>query len=107
MDLREYYAKIRATAQTIAGEWVIVISKKTGDGGKEGVLSEVHRDKAAQLLVEDKVSLASPKQANEYYSHQRQESEKAQEEERIGRVQLAVISDSEIERLRKTLKPSA
>jgi hypothetical protein len=66
MDLRTYYQTIRKITAGITEEAAVVISRETSDGGRAGVMTEVPRALAAQLMVEGKADLASPEDAAEF-----------------------------------------
>ena len=59
MDLQVYYKKLREVREQIVGDDAIVVSKATADGGREGVMSEVPKATAANLIVEDRARLAT------------------------------------------------
>jgi hypothetical protein len=101
MDLREYYRNVRQKAAQMPSDWVVVVSEKTENGGKPGVRTEVGRAVAGQLIVDGKARLATAEEAETFYAEQRAAAERAVEEEKFGKVQLAVISEAEIENLRK------
>ena len=58
MNLRGYYEEIRKVEAGIATEDVVVVSRETPDGGREGVRMTVPRGVAAKLIVEGKAALA-------------------------------------------------
>jgi hypothetical protein len=66
MDLRVYYRKIREVESGLSGEFVVLVSKDTPDGGKAGVLTEVPRYQAAKLIVEDKARAATEAEVREF-----------------------------------------
>ncbi len=66
MDLRLYYHKVRTVEATIPGEYAIVVSLETPDGGREGQYSEVSRSTAASLVVQGKARLANAKEAEQF-----------------------------------------
>ncbi|MEZ5353034.1 MAG: hypothetical protein R2762_10395 [Bryobacteraceae bacterium] len=104
MDLREYYGKIRAATESIQSEFVIVVSKPTPDGGREGVKTEVHRHLAARLLADVKARLANEEETAAYYEAQREALKKSEAAVEEGRVQLAVLSEADLQMLAKNLK---
>ncbi|MEI9814977.1 MAG: hypothetical protein WDO18_21070 [Acidobacteriota bacterium] len=57
MDLREYYRKLHEIEAKIAEPFVMVISRKTSDGGRAGRRTQVPRDVAAKLIVDGKADL--------------------------------------------------
>jgi hypothetical protein len=104
MNLREYYNNIREIARTIESEFAVVVSNKTDDGGRAGILTEVTRDAAARLIADDKATLASPAQAQEYYAELRAKHVRQIAEEQQKRMALDVFSRGGLEALRKSLQ---
>jgi hypothetical protein len=103
MDLRAYYAKIRELAESLEGDYVVVVSRDTSDGGKAGIKTEVHKSLAARLIVDDKAVLATESEREEYYSEQRAAAELAAGEADSGKVHFTVISEADLKTLRKRL----
>jgi hypothetical protein len=66
MDLGKYYGAIRDLEKSIETDQVVVISKKTDDGGIDGVACEVKRLLAAQLVVEGKARIATVEEQAKY-----------------------------------------
>ncbi len=66
MDLKKYYARIRAIEEEIHEESVVIVSRATPDGGRAGVKNEAPRGVAARLIAEEKADLASEEEAAEY-----------------------------------------
>ncbi len=62
MDLRAYYEKIRQVEEAISGDFAVVISRATPDGGRAGVRSELPRTAAARLIADGKADLANPEE---------------------------------------------
>ena len=104
MDLREYYGKIRAAAANIESEFVVVVSERTPDGGRAGVKTEVSRALAAKLIADQKARLANEDETEGYYEAQREAAKKSAAAVEEGRVQLAVISEADLQALAKNLK---
>lgn len=104
MDLRNYYQQLRQTEAGIAEEFVIVVSNATADGGKAGVRTEVVRAVAARLIVEGRARLATAEESESYRTHLREIRQRAEQEAAAARVQVTVISDSELRGLRERVK---
>ncbi|MFN7920743.1 MAG: hypothetical protein U0Q16_11635 [Bryobacteraceae bacterium] len=104
MDLKVYFRQIREMAAEIKKDFVVVASKWNANGAKDGVLTEVSRDLAAKLIVDDKARLADDGETARYYQELQKAADKAQEEDRISKVQFAVLSEADVERLKKTIK---
>ena len=67
MDVRIYFQKVRQVEAGIVSPHAVVMSLDTPDGGKAGLLTEVSRMMAAQLIVENKARMASEEETNEFY----------------------------------------
>jgi hypothetical protein len=70
MELRVYYQKIRNVESGIQDEFPVVVSRETSDGGVAGVRSQVTRGLAARLVVEEKATLATPEETQEFLAEQ-------------------------------------
>ncbi len=94
MDLRVYYKTLR---QIEAGlpEDVVVSSKATPDGGKEGVLTEVPRRIAARLIVEGSAELAKEAEASAFRARAAEAKRLADQRAAAGRLQVTVISEAD------------
>jgi len=57
MDLREYFRKIREVEAEMEDAFVVVVSRKTTDGGRSGVKTVVPRAVGAKLIVDGKAKL--------------------------------------------------
>lgn len=71
MDLRVYYKNVRDLEATIPGEFAVIVSLNTPDGGKAGLTSEVPRYAAAKLVVENRARLASEEEGKAYFEQLR------------------------------------
>lgn len=92
MDLRSYYRLIREeTAKLDEGDQVVV-SLPTKDGGREGVVSEVPREIAAKLIVEQRARLASKEEREGHFAKQATEREEYERSLELRRVQVQVMS---------------
>ena len=100
MDVRVYFEKVRQVEATIDAPFVIVISLETGDGGVAGTVCEVSRRQAAKLIVEHRVRLATAEESADFCARQDEMRQAAEEELASSRVQVSVISDSDLRELR-------
>ena len=101
MDLRQFYQKMRKVEQGIAEPHVIVVSLDTPDGGKSGVMTEVQRELAAKLMVEQRVRLATPAESEAFYKSVREGCREREREIAASRLRVNVLSDDELASLRK------
>ncbi len=100
MDLRAYYQKLRDLESTIESEFPIVVSRATGDGGKEGTRTEVPRRLAAKMILEGTARLATVEEANRFREDNNEARRAAEQAAAAARVQVTVVSAGDLERLR-------
>ena len=100
MDLQLYYQKIRETEASIGDAFPLVVSLETADGGKGGTKTEVARRLAAKLLVEGMVRLATKDEVKAYREALGEAKRAAEREVAAARLQLTVLSTTELDRLR-------
>src|SRR5258708_35401679 len=105
MDLRMYFQKVRKLEREIPEPHVIVVSSETPAGGADGVKTEVARDQAARLVVEGRARLATPEEADVHRAALEEVKRVAEQRALADKVQINVISDSEIKALKKALLP--
>ena len=104
MDLRVYFQKIKQLETTIEGAFAVIVSEETSDGGIPGVLTEVYKASAAQLIVEGKARLATKDEADDFSQSKVQAKEESDRAALAGRVQLSLVSDSELKAIKSVLK---
>jgi len=97
VDVKQYYRKVREVEGTITAPYVMVVSLETSDGGKAGVVSEVPRETAAKMIVEARAVLASDDEKQAYMVSQAAAKKAAHKAELARRVQVAIITESDIE----------
>ena len=100
MDLQMYYQKIRETEAKIPDEFPLMVSMETPDGGKCGTRTEVPRRLAAKLLVEGLARVASKDEAKAHRAALAEAQRMAEREAAAARLQLTVLSTTELDRLR-------
>jgi len=86
MDVKAYYQSIRRTEATISGEFVVMASLDTPDGGRAGTYTEVPRYLAAKLVVESKARFASDPEADAYYAKMRTLRREAERAEMVAKM---------------------
>jgi hypothetical protein len=99
-----YYQKLRNIEQDIADEDVVVVSHETPDGGKAGQKTEVSRAVAAMMIVEGRAHLATKEEATHYYKSIAESRRIAEQAALSGRVQLNLISESDVRALKGALR---
>jgi uncharacterized Fe-S cluster-containing radical SAM superfamily enzyme len=105
MDLRMFYQKLRKLEQEIADPHVVVISQETSDGGKAGQKAEVSRANAARLILEGRARLAGAEESAEYHKAIEQALKDVEQREMSSRVQLNVISDTDLRAIKAVVRP--
>ncbi|MGA2590665.1 MAG: hypothetical protein ABSH32_12170 [Bryobacteraceae bacterium] len=100
MDLQIYYKKIREMEQTLSGPSVVLVSRETPDGGREGVRTEVSRAIAAKMIVEGCARLATAEEAIEFQEQNAEAKRKAEQLAAASRMQFTVISPNELRKLK-------
>jgi len=97
VDVRQYYRKVREIEATVTEPYPLVVSLETSDGGKAGKVSEVSRELAAKMIVEARVVLAGEEEKELYFQQQAARKKAAQQAEFARRVQVAIVSDSDLQ----------
>ena len=97
MDLKVFYKKIREAAALIPADFTVLASLETPDGGKAGVMSEVPRAIAARMIVEGRARTATVEETEAFYAHEEELRLKAERELAPARLQVAVMSEKDIE----------
>jgi len=105
MDLRVFYQKLRKIEQEIADPHVLVISHETSDGGKAGQISEVSRAIAARLIVESRARIATAEEAAAHRLALDQARQEAEQRVTAQKIQLSVISESDLRALKSASRP--
>jgi uncharacterized Fe-S cluster-containing radical SAM superfamily enzyme len=105
MDLRTFYQKLRKLEREIAEPHVVVISHETSDGGKEGQESEVSRANAARLILEGRARLATTEETAAYRKAVEVALQDAEQRAMANRVQLNVISDTDLRAIKSAGRP--
>ena len=104
MDLRQFYKKIKEFEDGIKTKEVIVVSNETPDGGKAGVKSEAKRSLAARMLAEGRIRLATEEEALRFHQEKEDAYKRGQDLLNSGKVQLAVLTESELKAIKSALK---
>jgi hypothetical protein len=100
MNLKMYYDKIREWEAKIGEEFVVLASLETPDGGRPGVKTEAGKRTAARMLVEGRARLATPAETEEFRAEQAAARAEAERAAAAARVQVAVVSGPELEKLK-------
>jgi hypothetical protein len=100
MDLRIYYQKVQEIEQSIAAEYPVIVSKDTGDGGREGTKTEVPRRLAAKMVAEGQARLATADETAAFQENLAEGMRQAEQASAAARVQISVLSTRELEQLK-------
>jgi hypothetical protein len=73
-----------------------MVSLETPDGGKPGAVVEVSRHEAAKAIVENRAVLANDAQKQAHLEQQATRRKLAEKAELSRRLQIAIISDSDV-----------
>jgi hypothetical protein len=106
VDLRVFYQKVRQLEKEMAGSHAVVVSNETPDGGRSGQATEVPKGVAARMIVEGKARLATAEECARYKADVAKGLEATQRRELMGKAQVRLLSDSDIEALRSALRPT-
>ena len=100
MDIRMYFEKLREIKGSISEPFVVVCSLATPDGGKAGNLTEVSRNAAAKLLVENRARLANEDEVRAY--RERCDRRRAEAEQALAKskLQFTLLTEQESKALR-------
>jgi ribosomal protein L9 len=103
MDLKAYYNQIEALEEEIGTADVVIASKKTPDGGREGVFTEVSRGTAAKLIVEGKARLATKEESEAFRAAEQKRTAEAKEQLKTA-APVAVLTSEQLETLRRSIQ---
>ncbi len=106
MDLRVFYQKIRKLEKELNGDYVVLVSNETGDGGRSGQTVEVAKPLAARMIVEGRARLATPDECKTRQKALERAVEAAQRRELVEKAHVRLMSDADIDALRASVKPS-
>jgi hypothetical protein len=106
MDLQIYYQKIRDMETKITEEFPLMVSVETSDGGKGGTKTEVPRRLAAKLLIEGQARQATKEELKAYRESLAECKRLAERAAAAERLQLTVLSSTELDRLRSEARSS-
>jgi len=104
MDLQIYYKKIREIEQSLGEPSVVLVSRATPDGGREGVRTEAPRPIAAKMIVDGCARLATAEEAREFQEQNAEARRKAEQVAAASRMQFTVISPNELRKLKGVLQ---
>ncbi len=104
MDLKVFYQKLRQVEASLEEPHVVVISRETPDGGRAGVANEVSRTVAARMVVSGRARLATADETSAFREQAAAARQSAEQQAAAGRVQITVLSDSDLRALKGSSK---
>ncbi len=104
MDLKVYYRKLKEAEAAIPDAEVLVVSQETPDGGASGVRTEVRRAVAARMVVEGRARLATADETAQYREQAAEAKRIADQKSAADRVQITVLSETDLKALRGAAK---
>jgi len=107
MDLRAYYRKRREMEQTIPGEYVLLKSLATPDGGITGRLTEADRAVAARMIVDGLAEIASAAEREALDKQIAEDRRRAEQKRTAAQLQFTVITEADIRALQRAGKGGA
>ncbi|MBI2686411.1 MAG: hypothetical protein HYX27_08850 [Acidobacteria bacterium] len=105
MNLKDYYREIAEREAEIADEFVFLVSLRTENGGREGVVSEVNRRTAAQMIVDKMARLATPDEVEEILAGREQLERRKEEAALQARLRRVIQAEEELTELKKQIQP--
>ncbi|MBI4904148.1 MAG: hypothetical protein HY820_10965 [Acidobacteria bacterium] len=99
MDLREYYREIREIQRGFTEPFVVIVSEKTVDGGKPGMLREVSAETAAMLIQQRRARAATEEQADTFRLEALEAYEAAMKQQGP-QVQVMVLAEQELRKFK-------
>jgi molybdenum-dependent DNA-binding transcriptional regulator ModE len=100
MDLKVYYQKLRQIEAGIAARDVVMVSLETPDGGKAGVKTEVTRETAARLILENRARPATEAEAAAYQREAAEKRRLAEQAAAANRLQVTVLTEADLRTLK-------
>jgi molybdenum-dependent DNA-binding transcriptional regulator ModE len=106
VDLKVYYQKIRDLETKIESQFPVIISNETADGGKNGAATEVTRPIAAKMIADGFARLANEKETELFQAAKQEAVRLAEQLAQAAKVQLAVLTSNELDRLKNAANQS-
>lgn len=107
MDVKQYFRRLRETEASISETYPLVMSLETEDGGKAGLITEVHKHAAAKMIVEGRAVLANEEERTRYREQQASAQRASEKEQLARRVQVAILSDADLHQQLATKKSNS
>ena len=95
MDLKAYYKRIREIAAAIPGEYAVVVSRATPDGGRAGHFTEVPREVAARMVADGIAELASENEVSRFVEEAQMRQAEEERRRAAARIQVNLITEEQ------------
>jgi hypothetical protein len=92
MDLRQYYKKLHEMEAKMLEAHVLVVSLDCGDGGRAGVITEVTRRNACQLILDGRAKRAEQTEEELFRMDEKEKRQEFQRAKTASRVQFQMVS---------------
>ena len=99
MDLKIYYRKLREIEQGIAGEFVVLKSLPTPDGGVAGRLTEAPRAVAARMILEGAAEAAGAEESEAFRLKNIEEQKQEEQRRAAAKVEFTVLTNEQLRAL--------
>lgn len=104
MNLKDYYRQIDQQVAAIEGNFVLVVSLETPNGGRAGIVSEVNRATAAKMIVEQKARLMTPEEVTALKAAQEEEQKQKDLADLQDRMRMTRLAEEELLALKKAMQ---
>ena len=103
MDIREYFRKLRKAESEIPGDYAVIVSTETPDGGKAGRVVEVTKSVAAHMIVDGRGRIATASEIKAFRSEMAELMENEKALQNAGKVQVTILSPDQLRAIRQSI----
>jgi hypothetical protein len=103
MDIREYFRKLRQAESEITGDYAVIVSTETPDGGKAGRVVEVTKAVAAHMIVDGRGRIATASEIKSFRAEMADLIEKEKAQQNAGKVQVTILSGEQLRAIRESI----
>lgn len=104
MDLKQYYREVAQIEASIKTPFAVVVSLKTSNGGREGLVSEVARTVAARMVADKQARLADAKETKAFQRERDLELKRRDDAVSRERIRAALAVEDELTLLKEALQ---
>jgi hypothetical protein len=104
MNLKAYYQKIREVERSLIAPFVVLVSHATSDGGKDGLLTEVPGQLAAQMIADGRAHLANDDEARDFRHRAAEAKRAADEEVMASKMQVTIVPTADFKKVARSSK---